>query len=215
MQLLLLLALFLLFLFTFYSIVKDDFYFIRKNITLDDLFDTVITGIFWGGILSRIVFAAEHFQPGKNVIGLLFFPPSPGFSFQGMIIGSLLVFFIVTKRRHILTWKFLDYVAISYLSVFPLLFLTVFSNIYIFLIYTVLFLFFFFVLLPMNNRGVFKEGNIALLFLIMFSLVSLLDDVVALYRNNALPAIEDYVYICIFLFASLLLIRTQLKSSSK
>jgi hypothetical protein len=155
----------------------------------------------------------EYIDLSKNLMVLLFNSNNSGISLPGFIIGSIMVLTLTTKKRGIPSWKFLDYVSLSFLSVFPWLFLFLYFNTYIFIIYTFTFSFFYFVLFPRYARGTVKDGTITLLFLIMFSLISVLNDVVSLYKRNTPPSIEVYIYIIIFLFSSLFLIRNQLKSS--
>ncbi len=201
------------FLFSFYSLSKEDFYFIRKGITLDDLFNIVFIGIFWGIIASRVVFVLMHMNATSNLFFYLFTLSAFNASIPGFIIGTLLAIGVTSARRNILYWKMLDYVSIAFLSAFPWMILGISGNIYAFLLYLVLLFFFILVLLPNYRKSSLKEGSISLLFVIMFSLVSLLENIFILYNNNKLPEIEDYFYIFLFFISSLLLIRSQVKST--
>lgn len=213
--LILIISLFI-FLFCFYYFARDDFYFIRKGITLEAMFNVLFIGLFFSIIFSRIFYIILNFEPRfKNPLAIFLIPYFPGLSLAGGILGLYLVCFYVSKRRKITSGRFLDYISLALLSVLPILLFVIYSSVYYFIMYIVLFLFFILTLYQKYSKGLIKEGIISLLFLIMFALVSLLQDLFLLYQNNILLKKEDFIYIALFFAASFLLVRLEMKRPAK
>lgn len=207
----LVIALFI-FLFTFYYYAKDDFYFIRKGILMDEMFNIVFIGLFFSIFMGRLVYVMFHLST-KFVNPLVFFliPYFPGLSLFGSIVGLFFSIVLLTKRRKIHGARFLDYTSIALLSALPVIFLFVYKDLYLTVIHTVLFIFFTKSLLPKFHKGSLKEGSISLLFLIMFALAVLLQAIIQLYQKNIFLEIEDFLFILLFFVSALLLIRLEIK----
>lgn len=222
--LLLFLALFL-FLFCFYYFIQDDFHFIRKGITLEQLFNVLFLGLFFNVFIARIVRVFIH--PSEAFLNPLAFIFIPGFSdipFFESIVGLFIIFIFLTRQRKMNAARFLDYVSLSLLCALPVSFLgsyflqekkDVFIGVYIPVIYFVLFLFFANVLFKKFARGSLKEGSIAALFLVMVSLVSLIEDILMLYTQNRLLQIDDALFASMFVLASIYLLRLESKRTGR
>ncbi len=216
---------FFLSLFCFYYYSRDDYFFIRKTITMEQLFNVIFIGSFWGVVSARVVYVVLHPTVAiSNPLVLFSIPDNSGFSLLGGITGCFIAFIFLTKRRKILVGRFLDYIAISLLAALPVGFLgnyiffkrtNTVETVYLTVLYMVLFVFFTKVLFPKFQRGNLKEGSISLLFLIMYSLVSLLHDIVLLYKNEVLLKTEDFLFIGLFFIAAMALVRLETKRSTK
>ncbi len=217
-------ALFIL-LFSFHYFSKDDYFFIRKGITMEQLFNVLFIGLFWSIVVARGVFALLN--PANNLLSPLTFiliPYFAGLSMLGGIVGAFISYIFLTKRKKIHTGRFLDYFSIAAVSAMPVLLFgnyilqedkAVLDNVYLASIYIVLFFIFTKVLFPRFQRGLLKEGSMSLLFLILFSLISLFNDIILLYKNAILLHTEDFLFIGLFFIASMLLVRSEMRKSSK
>lgn len=214
-----------IFLFCFYLYARDDYYFIRKGITLEQLFNVLFIGLFLALFIGRLTYALLNLSmQWLNPLIFFLIMYFPGISLFGFVVGLFMGYIYLTKRRRIHTKRYLDYVSLALLSAFPVGLLTnyfsqenndIFSAIYPSVMYAVLFLFFIKVLFPKFMRGSLKDGTISLLFLIMFSLVSLLHDVLLLFQNETLLRTEDFLFIALFFIAALLLVRFEIKRPTK
>jgi hypothetical protein len=213
----------LIYLFTFYMFARDDYYFIRKGITMEQLFNVLLLGLFWGFLIARLLFVVLHFkQRFLNPIVFLLVPYEPGLSLFGWVIGIFLGITYLTKRRKIHSARFFDYVSIASLAAFPIWSLGVYfidgmSNVLTVVsasLYFVCFLFFSMVLFPKFTRGKMKEGSISILFLIIVSLLSLVGTAITMITKHIMQLqIEDYLFICLCLISVLLYVRLKIKSN--
>lgn len=205
----------IIFLFTFYYLAKDDFFFIRKGITMEHLFNVLFVGLFFGILSARFSYVILHLR-SQNISPFRFvLPYFFGFSLSGGLIGLFLAYIWLTRRKKIARLRFLDYISISLLAAFPVFFIGVFSNFYLFIMYAVLFLFFIYTLVPKNNKGLLREGSITYIFLIMVSLVSFLQDIFLLYTKNILLSRESFLFLGLFSFSLYLLVRLETKKPAK
>lgn len=214
-----------IFLFFFHFFSKDDYFFIRRGVMMEQLFNILFIGFFWGVIISRITYILLH--PEKNLFNpLAFFSISQlsGLSLLGGVVGIFFSYIFLTKRRKIHAGRFLDYVSVALLSAFPVGYLGMFliqikrnplELVYLAVVYFVMFLFFARILFPRFHRGNMKVGSMSLLFLIMFSLVSLLKDIILLYKNGILLQTEDFFLIGLFFISAIVLVRVELKKATK
>lgn len=108
---------FLIFLFVFYTLAKDDFVYLRRNITLDQLFNALFLGVPTTLLFARIIYIAFH--PKWTYLNpLVFFvlPYYPGLSLTGGILGVVLFIFLYTKNKKIPSFRFADQVGLAFLA---------------------------------------------------------------------------------------------------
>lgn len=204
------------FLFIFYYYARDDFYFIRKGVSMDQLFNVLLAGLFIGVISSRLMYILLDLGSQEiNSITPFFVSRTNGISIFGGLVGLFITYSILTKRRKISKNRFFDYVTIATLGAFPVLFLGVSPNLYLFIMYLMLFIFFIFVLIPKYIKGKMRPGSISLFFLIMVSLISFLQDIFLLYTRDVLLSKESFLFLGLFFIACLLLVRLEMKRSVK
>ncbi len=182
------------FLYCVYLLANDDFIFLRRDVTMERLFNI----IFLGGLIS--LFFARLFYGlfyAKNILlnpfVFLLFPYFPGLSLPGGVLGAgaMLLFLATRKKSTLPLGRLADFFSIAFLITLPIGFLGYFmlsedgsvirmgSLVITYLILFVVFLRF---LLPQLLNGKFKEGTITLIFLISFSLINLV--------SNAFPTIN-------------------------
>lgn len=218
--LVLLLCLFI-FLYCVYLLAKDDFIFLRRDVTMERLFNL----IFIGGLISlfsaRLFYAL--FQGGKGFLNpLIFFlfPYFPGLSLLGGVAGIGVTFLMLAnnKKNSLPLGRMSDFFSIAFLIALSIGFVgyLLFLEESVMMIkagiqaslYLVLFIIFLRFLLPVLLSGKLKEGTITLVFLSCFSLISLVSNAFAkisileYFRN-----FENAILISILLLSSGVLIR--------
>ena len=92
-----------LYLFTFYYYVRDDLYFIRKGVSMEQLFNVLFLGLFGGVIFSRLlyIFLDSNFQNVSKVQSY-FISRSVGISIFGAVAGLIISYIWLTKRNKII-----------------------------------------------------------------------------------------------------------------
>lgn len=179
---------FIVFLFSLYLLCGDDMLMIRKNITMEKVFDTA----FLLGIVvllgARIIFVALHWKPGYlHPLVFFLFPYFPGLSLTGGIIFALLFLLALSRTKKFPTAKFFDFFSFSLLAGLSVGF---FLHALFFSIQTrgisssadsitavlffVLFLFFKQVFYPLQRRGEFADGSLGLLFFMSYAVIMFL-----------------------------------------
>lgn len=188
-----------IFLYCVHVLANDDFIFLRRDITMEKLFNI----IFLGGVVSFFSARLFHgFFHAKIILSnpfyFLFVPYFPGLSLLGGVIGAGAFFlFLATRRKNLPLGRMSDFFSIAFLISLPVGFVGyfMFSQEGMSAIkaggqaasYFILFIFFLKFFLPALLNGKFKEGTITFLFLISFSIVSL--------ASKAFPKfdIADYI----------------------
>jgi len=207
MYLLILLICLICFLFVVYKLSKDDFVFLRKDISIETVFNTIFLCAPFALLLSRIFYI--YFNPQAvffTVLGFIAFPYFPGFSLVGGILGALLFIIIYALYRKLPLGRFIDFFSISLLASICLGAFIVFFGIpfsmkpYIaleFILFSLLLIIFWKFIRPFLSRGSLKDGSIGVLFLMFFSLISLAGNILKFHalRLNQ----ENIVLVMLFL----------------
>ena len=167
----------IIYLYVLYKLVKDDYVFIRKNISIEQIFDLAFLALIGGTFFSRLFYFL--FSPLKtgNVFFATFSPGIGGFSLIGGVLGGLLTLLVVIRLKKAPLGRLLDFFTLALLCILPIGFLAYSflqkqPELYLFLLYAVLYfvlaLFYFKSLYPKILSKTQKEGNSTLLFLIFF-----------------------------------------------
>lgn len=206
---------FIIFLFCLYTISKDDFVFLRKNITLEHIFNLAfIIGVV--GIFSaRIVYVAFHFSPNfLNPLVFLVIPYFPGLSFIGAIMGTIIYLFFYTRSQKLPFAHVLDCFSLAILAALPFAqtfhFIEIIGSlrqigIVFYVVEIVSYVILFFAFLKIFHGSKLKDGSIALLFLIYFSFFSLIAKTVL--KGALVITLEEYFLIGIFITSIVLVLR--------
>lgn len=174
------------FLYCVYLLARDDFIFLRRDVAMEKVFNI----IFIGGLIS--LFFARLFYglfEGKNVLSnpfvFLLFPYFPGLSLLGGVMGAGVFFgFLASRKKDSLpVGRLADFFSIAFLITLPIGYLgyymlsengfSVIRAGSLVITYLILFVIFLRFLLPNLLSGKFKEGTIALIFLVSFSLINI------------------------------------------
>ena len=174
---------FVLFLFRLYHVANDDYVLIKKNKTLEDVFNVAFITALIALLISRFFHVFLNPQPVfLNPLGFLLFPYFPGLSLTGGVIGGSIFLLFYLRQNKFPVGRVFDFFTIAFLFALPpglvgyiLLSssytLGLFVKLAIYLVMVVLTSFY---LYPRASALEIKEGSLSLLFLMFFSLVALL-----------------------------------------
>lgn len=202
---------FLVFLFSVFALSKDDYIFLRKNISTEALYNIVFLAGIIGLIFSKLTYILFHFQSKfLNPLNILF-SSSQSFSLTGGVVGAVVFILFLGKSKKLPSERIMD---IFLVSLFVCLSFAFLFNVIIFektlsslwLLIPALYAMFSVILIRILQKGNLKEGTVALLSLFAFSIISLLADIFEKMKKASLfLSLEDAVIIFL-LFASLFLI---------
>lgn len=213
---------FLIFFYTLYILGKDDYVLIRKNISLEQLFDFAFIGIFTGVILARIL--SVIFRPSlgnTSFISRLFSPSGASFSLTSVVFGCILVLYLIGKYRKLPIGRLFDFFSLALLSALPagyllsVLFVKKSEIIYYAIpgiFYLIFQIFFWRILLPRTTNGRLRDGNLCSFFLLIFSAVSLFVSLFYKFMHSIFRfEAEEFVLISIFIGVLLFILRINRK----
>lgn len=185
MTLFFLLLYLLVFLFTLYALARDDFLLLKKNISVEQMFNVAFITLFVGLFAARLLYVAFHFDLSYlNPLVFFLFPYFPGLSLPGGIIGVLLFSYFYLSAKKVPLGRTADFFGLAFLAslwtglvvktiVFSLLqkHLLLVETIESILFGIVLFLFLF-VIMPYQRRGELQDGSMVLMLLSLFAVIS-------------------------------------------
>lgn len=211
-----LIACLIVFLFGLHVLAKEDLVFVRKNVTMEALFNLAFYTAGIGLLSARIVYVILHFSHGfLNPLVFFLFPYFPGLSLAGGVAGAML-FVLLYKAKKYPSGRILDFFAMAFLGALPFGFFgeqllmgmrDKFTGILMPVIFFATLFFFVKVLLPLNMRGEIEDGSLGFLFLLIFSFTTLLSyivrakDIVALITH-----VDTILLILLFIGAFIMLV---------
>jgi prolipoprotein diacylglyceryltransferase len=206
----------IVFLFCLHVLAKEDLIFVRKNITMEMLFNIAFYTIGVGILSARIIYVVEYFSLGfLNPLVFFLFPYFPGLSLVGGVVGATL-FILLYKAKKYPSGRIFDFFSMAFLAALPVGFFGQglllgmrdrFSGILMPLIFLITLIFFVKVLLPLNTRGEIEDGSLGFLFLVVFSLTTLIS--VGVRATNIIGLImqlDVILLIILFIFSLFMLI---------
>lgn len=199
----------LVFLYIVYSLAKDDLVIIRKNVSIETLFNTAFLTAFSSLLFSRLIYILINPRPVfHTILGFILFPYFPGLSLSGALIGGLLFLYPYLNNKKMPQGRILDFFSLGMLAIFPVGYLgeiiltgaslrplALFTLYFISSISMLKFLF------PLFLRGRIKDGSLCLILISLVSFFSLggwfLDNSnFAKFLN-----VENIIFIILFLFS--------------
>ncbi len=198
-----------IFLFCIYTISKDDIILLRKDISMEKLFNLVFIGSFLCLLSSRFFYGLINSKLIlSNPFVFLNFFSFPGLSLVGGVLGGcvLFLYLFVKKNKQLPLGRIADFCSIGVLITFPVGYLGyfMFSNnlslikaVILIFVYTILFAIFWKIFLPQLISGNIKDGTIAFLFLICFSTVSFISNIIGNFKE--ILTLENIILIGMFL----------------
>ncbi len=219
MQLLVGLFCFIVFLYCLYILGKDDYVLIRKNLSLEQLFDFAFIGVFTGIIFARIFSIIFHPINGGNFVTQLFSLSGTEYTMTGVVFGCMLAFYLIGKYRKLPIGHLFDFITLAFLSCLPIVYLlSIFfvnrNELVYYLIlgifYLVCQMFFWKFLLPRIISNRLRAGTMSGYFFLVFSVVSLLASFINKFGNPSLEFdVEDFLLVGILLGSIVFLLRNE------
>ena len=224
MQILLFIPALLVFLYALYRLVKDDYIFIRKGISLEQAFDIAFITLWIGLFVSRALYLIFHLYKGENFFVDFLSVKNGGLSLTGAILGGTLAIYLMSKSKRLPLGRLGDFLSLAFLYSLPLLFLAnaifvkknelllVFLNA---IVYFVLLLFFMQFLYPKVMNRTLREGMLAILFLLLFSMIALSTSLLLSLKDiHTFINPENFILAVLFILSIFLLFK-QLRVSNR
>lgn len=201
-----LLVSFLIFLFSLHFLSRDDLILIRKDVSLEKIFNISFIVFFAGLFFSRLFYAISN-RTDMLIKPFVFFlfPYFPGLSLTGGILGGALFLIYFLKVKKMPVERIFDFFSISALAAFPFGYLGYLlislpgkfsiEIVILTVIYSILFFVFIkFLCFELLFKGKLKDGTIGLLFIFCFSLISLMTNIIIQFKNyNFIDNLENYI----------------------
>lgn len=198
------------FIYCVYLLAHDDFIFLRRDVTMERLFNLVFIGSMFSLFFARFFYGIFNSQSVfSNPFVFLLFPYYPGLSLVGGVLGTGVVFgFLATNKKNTLPLgRMADFFSIACLITLPVGFLGYFvfsedsfstiKTVSMVIVYLILFVIFLRFLLPSLLNGKLKEGTIAFVFLICFAVLNLISN--AFLKMSLLNYFKNFENITLFL----------------
>jgi len=201
-----LLICFVVFLYVLYILAKDDFVINRKNISIENIFNTAfltaISALFFARLFYVLIYPRPVFF---TVLGFFLFPYFPGLSLIGAALGGLVFFIPYLKSRNIPMGKAIDIFALGFLSALPIGYLGLIiltgnsiRSMFLFIIYVLTLIVSVKLIFPLSLRGKLRDGLFGVAFISFLSLFNLL----ASFFNKkpyTILSVENIVFLVILI----------------
>ncbi len=209
---------FFLFLYVLYYLSKDDFVIVRKDISLERIFNLAFLAGVVSLLSSRLGFVI--FTHNFNYLNPLVFFAIPyffGLSLPGAIIGQSIFVYFYSGFKKMPVGKIFDLFTMSFITVLPIGFMITFLvmlgktspffNIF-FVCSLVIYILFAKLIFPFSIRGEIRDGSLGLLFLSIFSFLYFIIKLFMDVKNFSFLDIEN-IALLILLFSSLIILINQ------
>lgn len=208
----------LIFLFCLHILAREDWTLIRKNVSMEQLFNGAIGVLFSGLLMARMVYILMHPNVAYfNILVFLLFPYFPGLSLMGGVLGGILFLFVWSKLRKFPFERIFDLFALAFFCAIPVgllgsIFLKnrsyPFSVIYVemgiyFLLFLVLVKFMYYRII----RGRIKDGVTGYLSLSIFSFTVLIISFFSFNKMQTVVTTERIMALIFFISAFFMLIK--------
>jgi prolipoprotein diacylglyceryltransferase len=221
MQIIILIICLLVFFFVLYRLGRDDYVLIRKNVSMEQLFDVGFLALIVGVLFARSLFVFLYPSDQENIFLKFFAPTVANLSLTGVVVGGWIWTYLVGKYKKYPLGRIFDFLCLAFLIVLPLGFLgnliflkktEMLINGILGLVYLILAFIFAKLLYPRLMSAKLREGSLSTLFLLSFSLLSLGTSVVMKEQGTFLffgP--EDFFLIGVCVLSVILLLRQERK----
>jgi hypothetical protein len=204
-------------LFLLYSLSKNDFILLRKNITLHQVFNYAFISLFIAFLFGRLFYIGNSQEFLLfNPLAFLHFLKYPGFSLLGAFIGVIIILSILVKDKKALPRLF----DIAFLSFFPFFSLSLlfipFNFMYIQIAAFILSIIILCILLKFHQDYSLRDGSLFLVILMMIFLTSFIADIFV--KQKAVIYIFSFLQLMAavgFLFSIVFLIKNEFFKKSK
>jgi prolipoprotein diacylglyceryltransferase len=217
MQIIVLIPAFILFLYYIYKLVKDDYVFIRKNISLEQIFDITFIVTWIGLFFARLFYFIFNPQLAQNIFFNFFSANISGLSLFGGLVGGAGALYLIGKYKKIPLGRLFDFFTLALVVALPLGFLGAASLTKDFALLAYLgnaVVYFIFALFcvkyvhPKLTSRELKEGNLQVVFLVFLAVVLLINGILLREEGKiVLITIENSILLIFLLFSLVLFIR--------
>lgn len=211
---------FVLFLFRLYHLASDDYVLIKKNISLEDVFNSAFICSAFALFFARFFYVIFHFSPNfLNPLVFLIFPYFPGLSLVGGILGGGISLLIYAGRMKFPIKRVFDFFTVALLFGIPpgligyILLSSSFTHgqlvrlglLFVFFVITTIYIY------PKANSLELKDGSLSMLFIIFYTLVSLLANSIDNPGvKNFVDNKENFIHLGLFLVGVALIIKQEI-----
>ena len=202
-----------IFLYCVYVLSNDDFIFLRRDVSMERIFNIIFIGSLISFFAARIFYGFSQTSIFLNPLLFILFPYFPGLSLLGGVIGGgMYLLFLKTRKENSLPMaRISDFFSIAFLISLPIGYIgfLMFSENTMMIksglqaaAYLIAFIIFLKFSLPKLLNGMFKEGTIAFQFLVLFSIISLISNAFPkIILLNYLKNFENIILILILLLS--------------
>lgn len=197
-------------LFCLYHVAREDFVLLRRNVSLEDMFNVAFVTFFAGIFFARLFYVVFNFAPGfLNPLVFFLIPYFPGLNLAGGVAGGVLVLIYFCMKKKWPVKRIFDLIALSFLAGLPVgyvgsLFISTeisyFIHIFLPLIFFVAFMVAYLLAYPRLIRREIKPGMLGTSVIIVFSFVLLSINIISsLDAGKQFLQIEDVIPLALFI----------------
>ena len=211
---------FVLFLFKLYHLAVDDYVLIKKNISIENVFNVAFVCSIVALFSARLIFVIFNFSTNfLNPLVFVLFPYFPGLSLVGGLLGSAFFLLIYSRYKKFPTGRIFDFFTIAFLFSLPpglvgfILLSSRFSQgelveLILFVLLSVLTSLY---LYPKASSLEIKDGSLSMLFVIFYSLITLLSNSIDNSGiKNFIANGENFILISLLISGVALIIRQEI-----
>ncbi|MBI3888123.1 prolipoprotein diacylglyceryl transferase [Candidatus Microgenomates bacterium] len=207
-----------------YRLVKDDYVFIRKNLSPELAFDLAFITLWSSLFFARLLALIANPINGENPIVAFLSLNKGGFSLLGAMFGALLALYLLAKSKKLPLGRLFDFFSLSGSISFSFGFglsIVLVSGMERFIllgsavVYLFLSLLYRFVLYPrLLNRSI-KDGTISIIFLMLFSCVAIITALLPFLQKQVISLSIPLLLSGLFFIFSFILLITQARHLKK
>lgn len=178
---------FFIFLYVIYLLSHDDFVILRRDVSMEKIFNAAFLFLIAGLFFSRLTYIVFNPSPiFHSFLGFILFPYFPGLSPIGGVIGGFGFAYFYFKSRMFPIGRLMDFFAMALLSSYPigLIGTLILSHyqiswpFYLSILLSIIVLGIFIkYILPFSLGGKLKDGSLSLIFFSSFSFIYILTNI--------------------------------------
>lgn len=214
-----------LFLFRLYHVANDDYILVKKNISLEEIFNCAFFYAIVSLLFARIFYVVLNPSPVFfSPLGFLIFPYFPGLSLVGGFIGGTVALYLYGRRKKFPMGRVFDFFTVSFSFILPFGLIGYFllsqdfsvGGLVKLIIFTIIALASNLYLHPKASSLEIKDGSISILFLIFFSLTMILTNAIDNSGiSNFISHKENFVYLFLLAIGIVLIIKQEIFKRGK
>lgn len=220
MEILLAIPALLVFLYSLYKLSADDHVLIRKNISLEQMFD-VAFGTLWVSLLVSRIYYFLFDAKIKGNLFFAFFITEGGLSLAGALLGGMVTLYLIGRYKKMPIGRLFDFFTISLLFALPVGFIcsillylkqpaVIIASTVSAVVYLVTAILFKKLLYPKLLNRTLKEGTMSIFFLLLFPIVSFAVSFIHLGKGIVpLVTFNNIVYVVFILVGMILYIKQE------